>query len=473
MPMEERGPGLEQMSKGGTSSVIDKYLGTPKTAKYRCKVESLQSSLHAKAKADPSYKFYSLWDKIYRKDVLHRAYRQCKRNGGSYGVDKQTFDNIALIGEEKWLEELQEELRKDQYVPQPLRRVWIPKGNSKSKRRPLSIACIKDRVVQTAMHLILQPIFEADLLPEQYGFRPDVDAKMAVRRIYYHVTQHKRTGIVDADLKDYFTSIPHKDLIKCLSRRIVDKKILSLIKQWLETPIEGFFNGKIQRSNEAKEGHRSVAQGSPISPLLANCYFRRFLLAWKKFGMEEQLDAKVVNYVDDFVICCSPNKVNEAMQSMKSIMERLGLFVNEAKTRTVKAPQESFDFLGYTFGLVYNKNNETYWGTQPSKKAVKKVIDKIHEATRIQTTWTTAENRVLEINQIIRGWCGYFNQGPVLKSYRAVRKYTEKRLRRWLVKKHKMRGTTGYRQFPDEHLYGKLGLYAIAEVMADVPKAKA
>ena len=158
---------------------------------------------------------------------------------------------------------------------------------------------------------------------------------------------------------------------------------------------------------------------------------------------------------------------------MKSIMERIGLFVNEAKTRTVKAPQESFDFLGYTFGLVYNKNNETYWGTQPSKKAVKKVIDKIHEATRIQTTWTTAENRVLEINQIIRGWCGYFNQGPVLKSYRAVRKYTEKRLRRWLVKKHKMRGTTGYRQFPDEHLYGKLGLYAIAEVMADVPKAKA
>ena len=157
------------------------------------------------------------------------------------------------MGEEKCLEELHEELRSGQYVPQLLRRVWIPKGNSKSKRRPLSIACIKDRVVQTAMHLILQPIFEADLLPEQYGFRPDIDAKMAVRRIYYHVTQHKRTGIVDADLKDYFTSIPHKDLIKCLSRRIVDKKILGLIKQWLEIPIEEFLNGGYKGAMKQKK----------------------------------------------------------------------------------------------------------------------------------------------------------------------------------------------------------------------------
>lgn len=323
------------------------------------------------------------------------------------------------------------------------------------------------------MHLILQPIFEADLMPEQYGFRPDIDAKMAVRRIYYHVTQCNRTGIVDADLKGYFSSIPHKELMRCLSRRIVDKKILYLIKQWLEIPIEEYFNGRIRRSNEAKEGHRGVGQGSPLSPLLANCYFRRFLLAWKKFGKEEQLNAKVVNYADDFVICCNPTQVDEAMQTMRSIMERIGLSVNESKTKVVRAPQESFDFLGYTFGLAYNKSNNAYWGTRPSKKAVKKVIDKIHEATRRQTAWTTAENRIREINQILRGWCNYFNQGPVLKSYRTVRRYTEERIRRWFVKKHKMKGTPGYRPFPDELLYGKLGLYAIAEVMANVPKAKA
>jgi group II intron reverse transcriptase/maturase len=471
--MEERGSGLEQMSRKGTSSVIDFNLETPKTAGDRCKVEVLQSSLHAKAKADPTCKFYSLWDKVYRKDVLHRAYHQCKRNRGSYGVDRQSFDDIQLIGEEKWLEELHEELRRGTYSPQPLRRVWIPKGNSKSKRRLLSIACIKDRVVQTAMHLILQPIFEADLLPEQYGFRPGVDAKMAVRRIYYHVTQCKRTGIVDADLQDYFTSIPHGDLMRCLSRRIIDGKILNLIKQWLEVPTEETLKGKMRRDTEAKENHRGVAQGSPLSPLLANCYFRRFLLAWKKFGIEEHFNAKVVNYVDDFVMCCSPHRADEVMQAMKKTMERIGLTVNESKTRIVKALQEPFDFLGYTFGFAYNKDNKTYWGTRPSKKAVKKVLHKIHEATRIQTTWKTAEDRVLDINHILRGWCNYFNQGPVLKSYRTVRKRTEKRLRRWLVKKHKMRGTTGYRQFPDEHLYGKLGLYAIAEVMADVPKAKA
>jgi retron-type reverse transcriptase len=156
--------------------VIDENLGTPKA--WRCKVEALQSSLHAKAKAEPNYKFYSLWDKTYRKDILHIAYRKCKRNGGSYGVDHQSFDDIELIGEGKWLEELQEELRGGNYSPQPLRRVWIPKGRNKDKLRPLSIACIKDRVVQAAMFLVLQPIFEADLLPEQYGFRPKIDAKM-------------------------------------------------------------------------------------------------------------------------------------------------------------------------------------------------------------------------------------------------------------------------------------------------------
>lgn len=452
--------------------VIDNSLKTPNTAKI-CKVEALQHSLHAKAKAEPTYRFYSLWDKVYRKDVLRRAYHQCKRNGGSHGVDRQRFEDIEHIGKEQWLAELQEELREERYFPQPLRKVWIPKGNSKSKLRPLSIACIKDRVVQTAMLLVLQPIYEADFLPEQYGFRPSIDAKMAVRRIYFHVTQFKRTGIVDADLQNYFMTIPHGALMKCLSRRIADGKILRLIKQWLEAPAEECIRGRVRRSTEAKDGHRGVGQGSPLSPLLSNCYFRRFLLAWKTFGFESKLNARVVNYVDDFVICCSPHRVEEAMSSMRQIMERMGLSINEAKTRIVKTPQESFDFLGYSFGPSYNKENKIYWGTRPSKKAVQKVIRKIRDETNIRMTWMTAERRVFEINQILRGWCGYFNQGPVLKSYRAVRKYTEKRLRRWLVKKHKMRGTTGIRQFPDEFLYGKLGLYEIAEVMANVPKAKA
>lgn len=356
--------------------MIDERLKTLDAAKYRCKVEGLQSSLHAKAQAESSYRFYSLWDKIYRTDVMHIAYLQCKRKRGSYGIDQQSFDDIELIGREAWLEELQKELRKGKYRPQPLRRIWIPKGNSKDKLRPLSIGCIRDRVVQMATLLILQPIFEADFLPEQYGFRPGLDAKMAIRRIYYDVKDYKRTEIVDADLKDYFTSIPHGALVKCLSRRIADGKVLRLIKQWLEVPTEEHAGRKARRTYEAKERHRGIAQGSPLSPLLSNCYFRRFLLAWKRFGIEKKLNAKVVNYGDDFVICCKPQMAEEAMRCMRSIIERMGLTINEEKTKIVKAPKESFDFLGYTLGNFYNNKNKVYWGTRPSKKAVKKVIEK-------------------------------------------------------------------------------------------------
>lgn len=198
----------------------NEYLLTPDVAAYCCAVENLQNSLHAKAKAEANYRFYSLWDKTYRRDVLYVAYRQCKSNGGSHGIDHQNFEDIESVGKKMWLEQLREELKAGKYQPQSLRRVWIPKGNSKNKLRPLSIACIKDRVVQTAMLLVLQPIFEADLLPEQYGFRPKMDAKMAIRRVYYHMTEFNRTEIVDVDLQDYFTSIPHGALMKCLSRRI-------------------------------------------------------------------------------------------------------------------------------------------------------------------------------------------------------------------------------------------------------------
>ena len=262
--------------------------------------------MHAKAKAEPSYRFYTLWDKVYRNDILDMAYRQCRRNKGSHGVDQEQFSDIEAQGVEAWLGKLQEELKEGNYKPKPLRRVWIPKAKGKAMR-PLSIACIKDRVVQTAILLVLNPIFEADLLPEQYGFRPNVDAKMAIRRVYYHVTQFNRTEIVDADLKDYFNSIPHQHAIKCISRRIADKRILQMIKQWLVMPIvERTQRGNI-RSTEAKDRHRGIAQGSPISPLISNCYFRRFLLAWKKFGYEEKLNARIVNYADDYVICCKPH----------------------------------------------------------------------------------------------------------------------------------------------------------------------
>jgi RNA-directed DNA polymerase len=448
--------------------VIDNSLPTPSS-----KVQTLQNTLHAKAKAEPSCRFYTLWDKVYREDILKVAYRRCRRNGGSHGIDEETFADIETIGVDTWLGKLEKELRDKSYYPQPLRRVWVPKANGKALR-PLSIACIKDRVIQIAMLLVLNPIFEADFLPEQYGFRPNVDAKMAIRRVYFHVTQFRRTEIIDADLKEYFTSIPHSDLMKCLTRRIADKQILLMIKRWIEAPvIEVKHNGRL-RSTEAKDSHRGIPQGSPISPLLSNCYFRRFLLAWKKFGYEERLNARIVNYADDFVICCKRATSGKAYEAMRQIISRIGLQVNQEKTHVVKIDKkENFDFLGYTLGTLVNKKGDSYFGTRPSKKALKKVMEKIHFETSRQWLLSTAEIRVMEINQILRGWCGYFNQGPVIASYKILRKYTEKRLRRWLVDKSKQRGTTGYRQYPDEYLYDELGLYKIALVMADVPRAKA
>ena len=449
--------------------MIDKSLPTPAN-----KIQTLQMALHAKAKTEPSFRFYTLWDKICRADVLKIAYRRCRRNGGSHGIDHETFASIESIGVDTWLGKLQEELKDKSYIPKPLRRVWIPKANGKALR-PLSIACIKDRVAQLAMLIVLNPIFEADLLPEQYGFRPNVDAKMAIRRVYFHVTQHNRMEIVDADLKEYFTSIPHGDLMKCISRRIADKQVLQMIKRWLVVAvIEESRQGKI-RSTEAKDTHRGIPQGSPISPLLSNCYFRRFLLAWKKFGYETQLGASIVNYADDFVICCKLGTSGKANEAMQRLIDRIGLQVNIEKTQVVDLrAQGKFDFLGYTIGQFYGKNGTSYYGTRPSKKAMKKVLDKIHAETSRRLLLSTPERRVLEINRIIQGWCGYFNQGPVLPCYKIVRCYTERRLRRWLVKKHKLRGTTtGCRQYPDEFLYGKLGLYPIPQTMADVSRAKA
>lgn len=461
-------PWYKSNAKSGENAVIDEYLVTPIN-----KVQALQLALHAKAKAEPTYRFYTLWDKIYRADILWEAYQRCRRNGGSHGIDHQTFADIEAGGLSRWLGKLQKELKGKTYCPQPLRRVWIPKANGKAMR-PLSIACIQDRVVQLAMLLVLNPIFEADLLPEQYGFRPKVDAKMAIRRVYYHITDFRRTEIIDADLKEYFTSIPHGDLMKCLLRRIADKTVLQTIKRWLVAPVIEIKGKQIVKSTAAKDTHRGIPQGSPISPLLSNCYFRRFLLAWKKFGYEEALDARIVNYADDFVICCKPRTSERALESMQRLISGIGLQVNQEKTHVVNlVSKEHFDFLGYTIGQFVNKDGKSYYGTLPSKKALKKVMRKIHDETSRQWLLSTAEIRVNAINQILRGWCGYFNQGPVLPCYKILRGYTEKRLRRWLVNKHKLRGTTGYRQFPDEYLYGKLGLYNIAQVKADVPRAKA
>jgi group II intron reverse transcriptase/maturase len=295
---------------------------------------------------------------------------------------------------------------------------------------------------------------------------------MAVRRAYYHVAERGLREVVDADLSDYFNTIPHGPLMRCVSRRITDGSILSVVKAWLTATVVERQGRREQRTTVAADSHRGTPQGGVISPLLANLYFRRFVLAWKQFGHERQFQARVVNYADDLVICCRPGNGPAVMAAFRHLITRLGLTVNERKTRLVQLPQESFDFLGYTIGRFYGKAGRTFIGTRPSKKAVGKLKKRIHEETTSRWNWQRPEERVEVLNPILRGWCGYFNQGPVTRVYWAVRRYAEERLRSWLMRRLQRRGRGLYR-FPDHYLYEELGLYPIPNHRVAKTNAKA
>jgi RNA-directed DNA polymerase len=433
-------------------------------------VEKLQKALHAKAKGSLGFRFYSLYDKVYRGDVLWVAYQRCRINGGVAGVDGQTFQDIAAYGEGRWLDELAEELRKKQYRGSAVRRVWIPKPNG--KQRPLGIPRIKDRVVQMAVVLILEPIFEADLQPEQYAYRPERSAHDAIRRVH-SLLNTGHTEVIDADLSGYFDTIPHSQLMKSVARRVSDKQVLHLIKMWLEAPVdERDQRGRTRRSTRNKDEKRGTPQGAPISPLLSNLYMRRFVLGWKKLGHEKRLDAHIVNYADDFVICCR-GTAGEAMAAMRRIMGKLRLTVNEQKSRRCRVPDQSFDFLGYTIGRCYSaETGKAYIGTRPSRKKVTALCREISEMTSRRWLLLPVEDRVARINRKLVGWANYFCLGPVSKAYRAVDRHACGRLRRWLCLKHKVQGR-GTSRFPDEYLYRTLGLVVLPERTRGFSWAKA
>lgn len=304
----------------------------------RQKVETLQKALHAKAKRSLEFRFYSLYDKVYREDVLQIAFDRCARNGGAAGVDEQTFEDIEMYGEKRWLGELSEELKEKTYRPRAVRRVWILKANG--KQRPLGIPTIRDRVVQMAVVLVLEPIFEADLGSEQFAYRPGKSAHDAIRRVHSLInTGH--TEIIDADLSGYFDTIPHSELMKSVSRRVSDKQILHLIKSWLVAPVEETDKrGRRRRTTRNKDEKKGTPQGAPISPLLSNLYMRRFVLGWKTLGFEARFDAHIVNYADDFVICCR-GTATEAVAAMARIMGKLKLTINEQKTNVCVTDRQS------------------------------------------------------------------------------------------------------------------------------------
>jgi RNA-directed DNA polymerase len=422
------------------------------------KVGKLQTALHTKAKNSPDYRFYALYDKLYRRDVLEWAFIRCLRNGGAPGVDGQSFADIETYGKERWLDELTEELRNETYRPRPVRRVFIPKGDG--KLRPLGIPCIKDRVVQMAAVLVLEPIFEADLEPEQHAYRPERSALDAVRQVD-RLLRWGYTEVVDADLSGYFDSIPHPELLKSVSRRISDGRILRLIKMWLETPVEETDEkGNRHRTTRNKDDGVGTPQGSPISPLLSNIYMRRFVKGWKTGGHEKRLAARIVNYADDFVICCE-GTADEAMSVMRGMMSKLKLTVNETKTRLCHLPDETFDFLGYTLGRNYScRTGKSYLGPSPSRKKIARLCREIGELTTRKTTGRDVEAQIGKINRKLKGWSNYFRIGSVSKAYRTVNSHVRHRVRQWLRAKFKVQGN-GKHRYHDKYLHQELGLYQL------------
>jgi RNA-directed DNA polymerase len=420
------------------------------------KLQRLQEALYTKAKQEPAYRFYLLYDKVYRADILAHAYALSKQHGGAPGVDGVTFEDIERDGRERWQAAVQEALRTQTYRPQPVRRVMIPKPGG--GERPLGIPTIRDRVVQTAALLILQPIFEADLEPTAYGYRPGRAALEAVQEVHRALCAG-HTEVVDADVSQYFDTIPHAELMKSLARRLSDRKVLRLLKMWLKAPVAEPAAGGGWRYSGGKRATRGTPQGGVISPLLANLYMNRYLKVFRLRGLDRRYGARLVNYADDFVVLCRYGAAEVLAQSRRWFAQ-MGLTLNEQKTRVCDGRHESFTFLGYTFGpMRYRKDGHWYLGAAPAKKAVKRIKGRIRQILR-PTNQEPWEEVVVDLNRVLRGWARYFAYGTRLVAYRAVDHYVWERARHFLRRRHKV-PSRGTRRFSADVVFGELGVFQL------------
>jgi RNA-directed DNA polymerase len=418
------------------------------------KIRELQRKLYQKAKQEPKFRFYLLYDKVYRLDILGHAYDLVRENKGAAGVDGLTFEHIEGTekGAQEYLENIARELRTKTYEPMPVRRVYIPKADG--SKRPLGIPTIKDRIVQMATKLVIEPIFEADFQENSYGFRPKRNAHQAVDDIASHLWAG-RTQVIDADISKYFDTIPHEKLLKEVAKRIVDKNILRLIKMWLTAPVvEEDENGK----KKYQPNDKGTPQGGVISPLLANIYLNILDTLWKKKRIQEEYGARLIRYADDFVVLCRGN-TERVRQGIERVLAYIGLNLNEQKTKVLDAREASFNFLGFTIKLVRSpRTGGIFPLISPSKKSINQIKAKIRGYTTRAYLNIPVENTIRNLNSVVRGWTNYFYYRHCGNQIANVRSFLESRVRKYLRRRRRKSGW-GNKEYPYQYLYKQLGLY--------------
>ena len=416
------------------------------------KVRKLQIALYRKAKADPQWRFWSLYGEICRRDILEHALRLVARNGGAPGFDGQSIDSImaTLETQRGWLDALQRELQTKTYRPDPVRRVHIPKSNG--GQRPLGIPTVKDRVAQMAAYLVLMPILEADFHPRSFGFRPKRNAHQAMDTIV-EALRRGRTEVLDADLSKYFDTIPHRQLLRAAARRISDGSVLRLLKQWLRAPVV----------EEDKDGRRRVLpnkqgtpQGGVISPLLANLYLNP--LDW---AVNERCAGTVlVRYADDFVILSRPGQGRALRQRLARWLTAKELSLNEEKTRIVNFREEGFNFLGFSVSCRRGRSGWYYPHVEPSAKSQQRLREAIREELNHWTLWREINPSLERVNRILRGWSGYYHYRNSSRVFHKLTWWVNARVKRWLWRKHACSRAL-WTNYPNEALYDRYGLWPL------------
>jgi group II intron reverse transcriptase/maturase len=413
------------------------------------KVQILQRTLNRKAKENPRWRAWTLYGDLCRRDVLETALKAVLSNKGAAGEDRVTTEAVRADSE-TFLNGLQSELKQRSYRPSPVLRVWIPKADGKTQR-PLGIPTVKDRVVQTALVILLQPIFEADFHELSFGYRPGRSAHQALDAIKQALLQGKRT-VIDADLSDYFGTIPHAGLVRLVAKRVSDSSILKLIKLFLRAPIVEEKDGK----RMVQPNRSGAPQGGPLSPLASNLYLNSL-----DHGVNNQPDlgATLVRFADDMVLLCIPSRKEEMQRRLREYLKRKGLRLNEDKSRLLDANQEDFRFLGFDIGMRRShRTGNCYTHVAPSQKAQQRLRDAVRNVTATWTTWNSCTETVQRINRIVRGWSNYFHYSNCSKVFGRMQYWVRQRLRSWLWKKYDQK-LSRYSFFTDDRMHGQYRLW--------------